>query len=346
MEMRRIESVLFLALAGLVAVSCGDRKAVHRDVIHTVVLTRPTALSTSALRSVAGTVEESAETAVGFKTGGQIARVNVKEGDYVSRGQLIATLDDSDYKLGVDAARIQYEQMERQVARMKKLHDAHSISGNDYDKAVSGLEQLKVQLDANTNKLDYCKLHSPVSGYVRSVNFSVGEMVGAGTPLVDIINSGDMSVAADVSSAVYDRRGEISSVFCVLPDGGRIPMKISSITPKADGNQLYRMRLSIPSAESSRLTAGMNVEVEISLGEASGKTGVTVPEHSVFQSDGKTYVWVIGADSTVSKRAVVDAGLDDKGNIVISNGLDGSEQIVKAGVDALSDGEKVRIFEQ
>ena len=135
-----------------------------------------------------GIVREAHTISLGFKTAGQIERIHVREGDYVRQGQLLAELDDADYRLGVEALQIQYDQLEDEVERTKRLFDQKSVSVNDYEKAVAGLRQLGVQLQVNKNKLDYTKLYAPIDGYVQSVNFSPAEMVDAGTALFTLLD--------------------------------------------------------------------------------------------------------------------------------------------------------------
>jgi len=59
---------------------------------------------------------------VAFKTADQISQINLKEGDYVREGQLIASLDDADYKLGVEALQIQHDQVSDEVSRVRELY--------------------------------------------------------------------------------------------------------------------------------------------------------------------------------------------------------------------------------
>lgn len=68
-----------------------------------------------------GVVEEDDNISIGFKTPGQIKKILVKEGDHVRNGQLLAVLDDEDYKLGVEALQIQYDQVKDEVARAARL---------------------------------------------------------------------------------------------------------------------------------------------------------------------------------------------------------------------------------
>lgn len=121
-------------------------------------------------------------------------------------------------------------------------------------------------------------------------------------------------------------------------------MTLLSLTPKADGNQLYRMRLAFAEQPSKQLTAGMNIEVRI-LSKVDS-TGYTLPLCSVFHENEDSFVWVIGDDSTVHKRNVVLHGIDSEGDAVVASGLSGDETIVRAGVNSLQEGEKIRIIEQ
>lgn len=65
---------------------------------------------------------------VSFKTAGQITHLNVREGDYVKKGQLIATLDAADYRVALDASQAQYTQMKNEVSRIKTLYERNSVS--------------------------------------------------------------------------------------------------------------------------------------------------------------------------------------------------------------------------
>ena len=225
--------------------------------VHSVLLTRPVQAGEGQTLDFSGIVREAGEISLGFKTAGQINHIAVDEGDFVRQGQLIATLDDADYRLGVEALQVQYDQLTAEVKRLEQLYKAKSVSANDYEKAVAGLKQLGVQLQVNKNKLDYTRLCAPVSGYVREVNFDEAEMVNAGTPVISLLDVGGMEVELDVPATVYRRQADIERITCQTADtpAKSISMKLLSLTPKADATQLYRMRLGFSSTPDASLTA-------------------------------------------------------------------------------------------
>lgn len=312
-----------------------------------VVLTEPVLLDTVRTLRLPGIVREAHTISLGFKTAGEIRQIHVHEGDFVRQGQLLAELDDADYRLGVEALQIQYDQLRDEVERMRQLFGQKSVSANDYEKALAGLKQLGVQLQANRNKLDYTKLHAPTDGYVAAVNFSPAEMVDAGSALFTLLDLSTMEVEADIPQELYRQCDRIVRYGCAAPgSAAEFPMRFSSLTPKADGNQLYRLRLSFAGRPDRRLTAGMNVEVVVTVADTAAVRGYAVPLPALFRDGDTVCVWAFGADSIVSKRPVLlGRSLDDRGRAVVIGGLDGSERIVRAGVNVLQEGERVRVVE-
>lgn len=334
-----------LALGGALCACSGNETA--SDYAPSVYITTPEPQGPEVVKTFSGVVEEAHEISLGFKTAGQLQKIFVKEGDRVHAGQLLAQLDDADYKLGVEALQIQYDQVSDEVARAKRLYEKKSMSANDYEKASAGLRQLGVQLQANKNKLEYTRLYSPVSGIVQSVNFAPAEMVDAGTAVFTLLDVSHMEAVADIPANTYLEKEKFTGFSCSSAHSGSesTTMQLISLVPKADGNQLYRMRLAFPDATANRFTPGMNVEVAISL-SADSTQNLNVPSASVFRHDNKLCVWVLNADSTVTLRPVEALPAVTGPEITITSGLNPTDQIVRAGVKALHNGQKVRVIEQ
>ena len=155
-------------------------------------------------------------------------------------------------------------------------------------------------LDSDS-KLDYTKLYAPTDGYVQAVNFSPAEMVDAGTALFTLLDVSHMEIVTDIPVSEYRQRDHFARFYGkVAGIEEEFPMQLSSITPKADGNQLYQLRLTFAGQPDKRLTAGMNAEISIVVADKGGITGFAVPLCAVFQdTDGNTpCVWVFERDST------------------------------------------------
>lgn len=339
MKRNKIGAVLVMALL----CSCSGRTT-SEPFVQSVSLTKPVVLGNETVHTYSGIVRAAHEVSLGFKTAGQIARIHVSEGDYVQQGQLLAELDDADYRLAVEALQIQYDQLKDEVERTKQLFEQKSVSANDYEKATAGLRQLGVQLQANRNKLDYTKLYAPADGYIQQVSFSPAEMVDAGTALFTLLDVSRLEVELCIPAGEYLRRDRFTGFTCRAAGlESEMPMCLGSITPRADGTQLYHLTLSFAERPDRRLTAGMNVEVGITVADTARTAGFGIPPGAVFWDGETPCVWVFKADSTVERRCVALRDMDNEGRAVVVDGLTAEDRIVRAGVSALEEGEKVRV---
>lgn len=336
---KTILSLLFF----LSFVSC-DRKTEKETPLRNIVLTHPVSLSNNSSTVYPGVIEEGASISASFMADGKIGKINVKEGDRVSKGQLLASIDDTDYRIGVSQLEAQYEQMTKEKQRMDAMFEKHNIAPNDYEKFSAGYEQLKLQMEMAKRQLDYTRLYSPSNGYVATKYMTGGELVGAGTPVFRIIDDSQLLASVDLPVNVYLYKDNITSATGKVPGiEAEFPLQIVSFTPDADNNMLYHLKLSLPSKMAKELTPGMNISVKLNT-TADDRRGAMVPSRAIFADSGETYVWVFNPeDSTINKKQVKIEGLPS-GRMNIVEGLSGDEDIVETGVKQLYDGEKVNVL--
>ena len=323
--------------------SCNKYEKINPEP-RSVILISPEASGGSNIGNYSGIIEEGKNVNASFMADGKIINLAVKEGDRVRKGQLIASLDDTDYQIGVNQLKAQFNQMTEEKKRMDEMYKRHNIAPNDYEKFITGYEQLKLQLEMAENKLSYTRLYSPTNGFVAEKFMEPGELVGAGTPVYKITDDSKLIATVDLPVSLYLNKKNIISAkgyTPALPDSS-LPLSVESFSPNPDNNMLYRMKLLIPSQYTSLLTPGMNIRVNIET-QGSAEEGFTVPARSVFENEGTQYVWVFNpADSTISKKSVTVTGNPIEGNLSVG-GLSGDESIVKTGVKQLYEGEKVHI---
>ena len=345
MKVNKNFMLLWVIVGTLTACGGGDKQKQEMKV-HSVMTVTPVDRQESAVRNFSGVVKENSTVSLSFRTPGQIKSILVKDGSPVKQGQLVATLDTKDYQLQVDAAQTQYDQLKNEVERLRQLHEGKSLSGNDYEKAVSGLEQRRIQLQNAKNQLSYTSLRAPVSGTIQKVHYEPSEMVNAGMPVMDLIDTRRMEVEINVPAEIYRQLANTTQAYCIVA-GERYGLQKTSVLTKADANQLFTVRYAI----SGKLSAGVNVDVFVEMGgdvEVDGLNvnGLSIPAHAIFEDDGKPYVWVVEKDEVVKRRAVTLNGVDSEGMAVVSSGITVNDRVVKAGVKALHDGDKVKVLKQ
>ena len=333
--------VLTLAVAGMLMACGGSDKKNDEVKVRSVMTVLPLNRQESVVKEFTGVVRENSTVNLSFRTAGQIARILVKEGAHVRRGQLLATLDTKDYQLAVDAAQTQYDQLSNEVERLRKLHEANSLPGNDYEKATSGLEQLRIKLQNAKNQLSYTQLTAPVAGTIQKMNFEPSEMVSAGLPVMDLVDTRSMEVEVNIPVEVYRQLSQSSEAYCVAA-GERYALHKTGELAKADVNQLFTVKYALD----GRLSAGVNVNVYIELAGDAAVSGLSIPAHAIFEDDGKPYVWVVEEGDVVKRHAITTSRVDSEGMAVVESGLSVTDRVVKAGVRALREGDKVKIVTQ
>lgn len=292
-----------------------------------------------------GRVVSSNEANLSFRVAGQLKRVYVGEGDKVRAGQLIAELDDTDYRIQLKATEAEYAQIKADAERVIALYKDGGTTASNYDKARYGLEQIEAKLQNHKNQLAYTKLYAPCSGYVQTRYFDNNETVGAGMPVLSLMGDGGLEVEISLPAAMYVKRDQLTGFECtfdILP-GETVPLQLISILPNANSNRLYTVRLRMPQ-QPGTVAAGMSAWVKARI-SGTGTNEVVVPATALLHEGGQTCVFLYNKEKqTVSKQNVEVVKLHTDGTAVISGGVADGDEVVTSGVHHISDGEKVELL--
>lgn len=345
--MVKINKVAFLVTFFAFLYGCAGQNK-HKDEFIRKVKVEQVAVSDSLLqRSFPGILREAMELDLAFRVAGPILEIDVKEGDYVRKGQLIARIDPRDYEVQLQVAQAQYDQVVAEAQRVMELYERKSVAGNEYDKAVSGKKMASAQLENAKNQLNDTRLNAPFSGFVHTINYSEGEMIDAGMPVITLIDVSHYEVEVEIPASFYIRKDDFVSFSGIQKTVSKeeFPLKIAGYSKKADNNQLYKLQLVIDHAGDCELAPGMDIQVKIVY--KNQLNGIMlVPLDAVFNRDGKTFVWIYHKDDGIVKSRNVETGkLDGEGRIEILAGLEPEEMVVTAGVNFLFENQRVELAE-
>jgi RND family efflux transporter MFP subunit len=331
----------------VLAFSCTHKQAT-KEIVRTVKTDTVHVYGESPVSSFPGKIKAAADVNLSFKVAGPVAAVHVGEGAFVRKGQTLAEIDARDYKVQLSATEAEYLQIKAEAERIIELHKSGSVTPNNYDKAVYGLKQITAKYEAHQNALADTKLLAPFDGYVQKRFFGAGETVGAGMPILSMIDAGCPEVEINIPSAEFIKRDRFETFTCtvdIYPDKV-FTLDLLGIAQKANMNQLYTLRLKFRSGEQAMPSPGMVTMVGISYKTESSEQ-VLIPYSALFESNSTSSVWVYNpASRTVSARAIKPYELFTNGTIVVSEGLKAGEIVVSAGVHSLQEGEQVKLLTQ
>ena len=289
-----------------------------------------------------GRVKAAEEVNLAFQIPGTLLRVHAGQGTSVRQGELIAELDERDYRLRLEAVEAEYESIRAEAERVIALYADSVATPDAYDKARYGLQQITAKYENSRNQLADTEIRMPFDGYVQKRLFDPSTVVGAGMPVLTVVSAEAPEIEINIPGSEYVRRSEFDgfeAAFDFWP-GKRIPLRLRSISPKANANQLYTLRLGVPADLRPLPSPGMNTMVTI-VCRPSGAAQVAVPAVALFDDGDRTCVWICREDSTVVSREVRVERLQTGGEAVVGAGLAAGERIVTSGVHRLREGEKV-----
>jgi RND family efflux transporter MFP subunit len=294
---------------------------------------------------LSGSVVAGNEASPSFTVPGLLTKIYVKEGDMVKAGSLIAEISAADYQTAAIAAESKYNQVNAEVARVEELFQKNSVAKNEYEKAISGRQQIASIYETALSQLKSTKLYAPISGVVQSIDVGLYQSILPGIGVVTIVNTQTLTVQTNISSALLVQKDNFKtsygySNFVSEP----VPLKLNYISPKANNSQLYKVVFDIDGKYLKNLAPGMSMEIKLTH-KPTEKQELSIALQSVFNENGNEFVWRVDtANLTVSKHQIHTGNLNKDGRIVVLDGLDGSETIVTAGVNFLEEKQKIRIL--
>ena len=316
--MKRIYWVLASITTCLLA-SCNSSTKDARE-YQTVKIDTVTSANGQTYLQYPGKVKAAQDISLAFRVNGTIRKIYVKDGARVQAGQLLAELDPTDYQVQLDATEAEYKQIKAEAERVMALYKENGTTPSANDKAVYGLKQITAKYQHHKDQLGYTRLYAPFNGYIPEVEINL-------------------------PAAEYIRREQFNQYHCtfdIYPDRS-YPLKLISVTPKANANQLYTMRLQLVADKQPVPSPGMNTMVTIRC-DSDDTHSMSVPCNAILQKDGKAGVFVYTpSDNKVSRREVTIVRLMSDGRCIItSDELKPGELVVFAGIHHIQNGETVK----
>ena len=266
--------------------------------------------------------------------GGRILSVNVKEGQQVSRGALIATLDMETVQLQINEMQTSLDLAVTVYERQKRLWDQEIGSEIQYLQAKNSKERLEKSLETMRKQLSKKNVYAPISGVVNKEFASAGEVAGPGTPIVEILDSRKVKVKADVPEQylpIIKRGQNVKLSFPAL--NKEVDSKVSLIGASIDpANRTFEIEMRL---NNSQGIYKPNLLTEIEFVDFTQEEAVVIPLELLQEEvSGRKYVYLSKEDKEgrdVATKAYITLGASFEGSVVVEEGLSVGDQLVTVG---------------
>ena len=357
-----IGAVIVFGFAGLVATRMmKPQEEMQTKGLPAVTLTTATEGSIEQTTALMGTVQPSDTYYITPKVAGELVEIYVQNGQTVEEGAPIAKIDNQKQidaaKSQMEAANASVQAASQQAAtaqdavnRMTPLYESGDISVQSYNQTANSAKAAASQVDAAKaqaasaklnyeTQVEFATVTAPAAGVVQNQNMTLHGMVSQSSQLCVITGTGAKVVKFNVTEDVLQNL-TMGQTVTVEKNGTSYSGTITKLTKLVDPQSgLFPVEATISGA--GALSDGSSTK--LSLVAAKADHALLVPVDAVYYSGGNPYVYTY--ENGLVKRVFITTGISDDQYYEVTDGLDGTEQIVNSWTDDIYDGAEVRIVD-
>lgn len=302
-----------------------------------VSITKITKSSFSHYIDVQAKVDGEENVTVNSQVPGAVTRINVSAGSSVSKGQVLAEIDNETYMKGLDELKTAREFANTVYLKQKNLWDQKIGTEIQYLQAKNTIESLDKKLATLYQQIEMTKIKSPINGVVDEVFLKVGQMAAPGMPGIRVVNMSKLKIKADIAESYISKVKMGDEVEINFPDLNQtIKAKLSYVGKVIDPlNRTFNVEISLPGNSSLH----PNMVAVIKIADYTNSSTFVLPANVVQITDEGTYVFV--AENNIARKRNVVAGKNYKGTIEITEGLNENDPIITTGFQDIVDGQAI-----
>ncbi|MCW5201904.1 MAG: efflux RND transporter periplasmic adaptor subunit [Candidatus Electrothrix communis] len=348
--------LILLGAALLVGQRVADQKAAHKEELKnaTAVENPPTNVVALELRptilqdkiTLPGIVEPWTKLALMSKIGGSIEKIFVQEGDHVKQGQLIARIENEDYRIALESAKAAYALAKADYDRNKTLRKKGISTQANLDEQQSKMRQAKAAQKNAELALSRCRVTAPISGIISQLNSEVGMVVNQmmPQPIAEILQIDRVKAVVAIPEADVSAVRQLKQVGIEIRslDNARFQAQVHFLAPAPETlAHAYRLELALNNPE-EKILPGMFLQANIV--KQSKEDIVAVPLYTVISRNDEQFVYVV--EDGIAHKRPVETGFTEGWQILIQSGLHHGEKVIIQGHRSIEDGQKVRVVKE
>ncbi len=285
-----------------------------------------------------------------FQVSGEIRELNVLEGDEIEQGAIIAQLDQRDAQNTLVQAKAEFQNAEAEYLRAERLMERDAISRSTLESRKTQTEVARASLGTAEKSLSDTVLRAPFMGGISRVYVEQFQNIQS-KEAIAVIQSKKIEAIVNIPGTIIARIPQLEPmgarvILDAAPDV-EIPAEFRESSGQADENtQTYQISFTFDPPEDLLILPGMTASVSTTFLFKGAKDiipdGVAAPLSAILAEGDQTYVWVVDQETMVITKRDVTLGPEADELVTITDGLDGGEMIVAAGVSFFHEGNIVR----
>ncbi|MFT5581024.1 MAG: membrane fusion protein (multidrug efflux system) [Psychromonas sp.] len=299
--------------------------------------------------TIQGELQTDQDVLLNAEMGGQISNILVKEGQNVSKGQLLVSIDASVLTSNVEEIKSQLEYAKYMLGKQQELVNRGVGSELDLETAKNQVNSMEFKINSLNAQRGKSSIRAPFSGVIDQVFAKDGEVVGPQNPLIRLVNNSKIEVVADISEKHFAHIKAGTPVEITFPNykDTSIMLKISSVGAYIEPtNRTFRIRAMIPNNK----TFIPNMLVQLNITDMIRANAIVVPSMSVIKDHtNQNFVYLTlnekkGEYALMKVRVRVIQSFEGESLVEgIDAKLTANEMVVVEGAKGVTEADNVRI---
>ena len=275
---------------------------------------------------------------------GKITKLNIKDGSVVSKGAVIATLDNALLQNQAKSVEANLSKLKKDLDRYNALSASGGITQQQIDEVTNAITQQEIQLSSIKKQIADTYLRAPISGVISGKKVEQGSYVSPGMPVADIININPIKFQTYLTENEVFRikNGQNVDLSTNLYSGKIYEGKISLINVEATPTKTFLVEVQTSNPANFPLKAGVSGKAFFYSTGAS--KGIGIPKRAIVGPYNDAKVYVLDGDKVV--LTPVTLGKTNSDFVEVLSGLTAGQQIVTTGQINLKDGTKVEVVKE
>jgi len=288
---------------------------------------------------VQGKVDADENVSLSSEMPGTVTKINVKVGDEVSKGQVLAETDSRAIQQSISDLQTNVDLVNQLYEKQKNLWEQKIGTEVQYLQAKTNKESLEKKMATLQEQLRMSKIISPIDGTVDAVDIKVGNAIAPGIPAIRVINFANLKVKAELAESYAGRvkKNDIAKVY--FPD----------LNDSVESKVNYASRAINPMSRTftaevlldNKKEYHPNMVTRLKINDyVSAQPVVVIPVRVIQNSTtGEKYVYLVKDDKAV--KSVIKTGREYNGRVEVKEGLTAGDLLVTLGFENVNEGDKV-----
>lgn len=288
---------------------------------------------------VQGRVDADENVALSTEMPGTITKINVKVGDEVKAGQVLAETDARAISQQISDLQTNMELVNQVFEKQKNLWDQKIGTEIQFLQAKTNKESMEKKMGSLQEQLRMSKIISPISGNVDAVDVKVGQAVAPGTPAIRVINFSNLKVKADVAETYSSKVKKGSEAIVYFPDMNDTLLAKVNFVSRSINNASRTFQVEI--LLDNKKEYHPNMVTRLNLNDYQSATPMLVVPVRTIQKDENNQEFVyIAVDGKTQKR-LIKIGKEYNGKAEVLEGLKENDKLITLGYNIINEGDAI-----